>query len=132
MQLQLDMTTNKEWDLLLEPNARGQYNFVWQDDEKIDLPQRIKYYLRTYRGEYPIRENIGLPYFQQFFVKGTEIAAIENTISQYIMKRLREDTAYEILEIDCNIANYDAAKRSIELFLFVKTSLGEITINEIF
>jgi hypothetical protein len=131
-QLKLDIQTGNEWDLLLEPNERGQYNFVWQNTPDIDLPQRLKYYLRTYLGEYQIREEIGLPYFDQFFRKGIEMATIENTIMQYIGDRLYEDTDYQIDEIRCNVMNYNPSKRVLELFLFVKTDLEEITINEIF
>jgi hypothetical protein len=132
MQLLLDTDVGKEWDLALRPNERGQYDFVWQDEPDIDLPQRIKYYLRTYRGEYPIREEIGLPYFEQFFRKGIEMATVENTITQYIADRLHQDTAYQVEEIRCNVINYNPSRRVLELFLFVKTDLTEVTINEVF
>ncbi|MDR0303757.1 MAG: hypothetical protein LBH98_03175 [Chitinispirillales bacterium] len=132
MQLLLDMDVGTEWDLALRPNEHGKYNFVWQDEPEIDLRQRIKYYLRTYRGEYPIREELGLPYFEQFFRKGVEPAAIENTITQYIADRLYQDTAYQVQEIECKVMNYNPAKRVLELFLFLKTDITEVTINEIF
>ena len=131
MQLKLDTTVNEEWDLELLEGTHG-FNFAWIDEGEIDLPQRIKYYLRTYRGEYPIKEDMGLPYFEQFFKRNANIPRMENTITQYIAERLHQDTNYIVEEIECNITNFDPSKRVIEVFLFIKTQFGETAINEIF
>jgi len=128
-----DVFPSRGCDLMDKYHVFSSTNMVdWIDEGEIDLPQRIKYYLRTYRGEYPIKEDMGLPYFEQFFKRNANIPRMENTTTQYIAERLHQDTNYIVEEIECNITNFDPSKRVIEVFLYIKTQFTEATINEVF
>ncbi len=131
-QLSLNRIIGEEWDLDLQENEDGKFELAWADDTTIDLPQRLKYYLRTYRNEFELDTSVGLPFFQLFFVKGTDGGTIANTIEKYILNRLLADTNYNVLELFCEVMSYDPQKRLLNVFLFVKTEEDEVTVNELF
>jgi hypothetical protein len=132
LQLRLERQVGLEWDVELVRKENGKYDLVWADTADMDLSQRIKYYLRTFRGEYELDTCLGLPYLDLFFVKGTDIGTIKSTIKNYIARRIEEDTNYIIEEISCNLESYDSESRVLNIFLYVKTKETEASIYEVF
>lgn len=109
----IDLKLTPEHDLLIENGGLILIDGVDQ------IIQKLKIRLLTFLGEYIKNIDIGVPYFQEIFVKNPNITRIEAIIKQKIL----EDT--RILEILTFSTNYDPNGRTIEINFSIKTSAGD-------
>lgn len=48
------------------------------------IKQRLQIRLQTFKGEWFLNPNVGLPYFQEILKKGTDITIVDNIFRSYI------------------------------------------------
>lgn len=117
----MDLKLDTNGDLLF---INGQSPVVSEAAE--DLAQRLTIKLKTFKGEYFLNLDTGVPYYQSVFGKQRSKAAVDAIFQEQI---LAEPDALEITQFDSSI---DAATRQYSLSFRVRTESGvtdEITIT---
>jgi hypothetical protein len=69
------------------------------------IMQNIKTRLKTFLGEWFLDETIGLPYFQEIFVKGTSLSRIDTLFQQTIL------STQGVIELRTYEGEYDNSNR---------------------
>jgi hypothetical protein len=89
------------------------------------IEQDIRTALRTFKGEYFLNTNVGLPYFQEIFKKGTSPLIIQNRFKTAILARPGVKN-FESFEIEI-----DTALRQLNIEFTVNTDAGSIYMQEV-
>lgn len=91
-------------------------DFSLTQTESESLKQRLIIKLRTFRGEWYLDTQLGLPYFQRIFQKGTAKETVDSLFKQAI---LSEPEVQQLLEFSSSI---DRQFRIYTLNFIVKSS----------
>ncbi len=83
-----------------------------------DLSQRLRIKLQTYFGEWFLNTDIGVPYYQSVFTKGTSKAAVDLIFQQQILSER------DVLEISEFNSELDNSTRVYTLSFRVRTAEG--------
>lgn len=110
-----DFKLNSSWDIEF---INGQLAFT---NESESLIQRIRQRVSTFRGEWFLDESLGIPYFEDIFIKDYDLSRIE---AIYINELQRIDGVAEILSLDIAV---DDKKRELS----IQTRLRESETGEI-
>lgn len=92
------------------------------EDQADSVAQRLTIKLRTFRGEWFINTNNGIPYYQEIFGKVRNKQSIDLIFQQQI---LEEPDVVEIVEFSSVID----VGRTYSINFRVRTTLGQITNN---
>ena len=76
--IKLDLTTG---DIII---VSGQVLLI--TDSVSALRQRLQIRLSTFKGEWFLNSNAGLPYFQEIFVKSSTKELVDNLVRSFILK----------------------------------------------
>ncbi len=92
-------------------------------NEQAEIRQKLSERLQTFLEEWFLDVNLGLPYLQLIFVKGTPVTVIEDLFKNQIINTpgVTELSRFEPIELN--------AKREADLDFDVKTSFGEDAIK---
>jgi len=113
-----DLKLNSNNDLVIENN-----DFVFL--EGVDyVKQKLSRDLKTFLGECFMDTTIGIPYFQEIFIKGTTINRIAAIYKAAILQ------TFGVIEIlDFNM-DYNNANRNLIIDFLVNSEEGTIKISE--
>lgn len=108
-----DVKLDTDGDVLIE---NGDLVLV---DGLAAIGQHVAMRLRSYKGEWFLDQNAGVPYFQEILEKGTPEARIRS-----ILQRIILDTE-GITSVDSMDLDYDAAARTLVVDFQATTVSGE-------
>ncbi len=110
------LALNENHDISI--NVNGDFNFVEDIDE---TTQSIKTRLFFFFSEWPWDIKIGVPWYEQIFIKNYDKSLIESVLIKEI---LETDNVLELFNFDVNINNIN---RSLQLNnLIIRTNFGLI------
>jgi hypothetical protein len=89
------------------------------------IAQAVQQNLRFFRGEWFADEDIGIPYFEEIFVKNPDLAAVREWFRRTILETVG------ILDIVSLDLSFDAATRKITVTYRATSDLGEISATEV-
>lgn len=110
--LKLDPVTH---DLIIE---NFQYKEISTKTE--DLTQRIKIKLLTFKGEWFLDEDYGIPYFQDIFVKGITKEGVDDIF------RVAISNEPDVVALTEYSSEFDNSTRIYTLTATVRTTEGEV------
>lgn len=110
--LKLDPITH---DLIID---NFQYKEITTKTE--ELTQRIKIKLLTFKGEWFLDEDYGIPYFQDIFVKGITKEGVDDIF------RIALSNEPDVDSLISYSSEYDNATRHYSLTATVRTTEGEV------
>lgn len=90
-------------------------------EEKINVAQKLKIKLQTFKSEWFLDNTIGIPYFQTIFQRGVSKATVDAIYQEAI---LSEPYVKEIFEFNSMI---DPLTRTYQLSFKVRTRHNQIT-----
>lgn len=88
------------------------------DSLNSDLSQRLRIKLQTYLGEWFLNSDIGVPYYQSVFTKGTSKSATDLVFQQQILSER------DVIEISEFTSELNTLSRLYTLSFRVKTAEG--------
>lgn len=112
--LKIDRTTG---DLALDP-LTGDLAFVSDLDA---IAQAIDQKLSLFRGEYFLDESLGMPYFEEIFVKNPNMIAVREWFRTTIL------SVDGVLEVKSLSLDYVTVSRDLSVDFIVSTDLGELS-----
>lgn len=118
LNMYLDPTTH---DLQLDATGNIQ---VTADTEEL-LSVRIKTRFSTFRGEWFLDRNLGVPYFEEVMVKNPDVNAVRNLLLAQLVDIPGVD---EVLSFD---VNFNTASRLFQVNFKVRATDGTIVEGEI-
>lgn len=95
-------------------------------DDGAQTASKIRTNLLTYLGEWFLDENVGVPYFQRFFVKPVDLGDIESILKQVI---LQTEGVESLVSFE---SSFDGTSRGFGVDARVKTiynTIEEIKVN---
>lgn len=95
-------------------------------DGKDAIAQKIAIRLRFFKGEWFLDKRLGVPYFQQIFVKGTRLAVIAALLRKAI------STTPGVVSVPVFSVSLDSRTRALTTSFTVTTDLGDIDFSDLF
>lgn len=113
--MNLGQTADNDLDVI-----NGNLQLITGDEE---IAQLLKNRLLSFRGEWFLNLELGLPYFEQILEKATSLSAIEGIY----LKAITETPG--VRDIETFRLDFDPATRQIDLSFRARTSNGVIDFN---
>jgi len=90
-------------------------------DEETEIGQRIGLRLTTFRGEYFLNRNYGVPYYTQVFGKGIDIDTVKSLLTNSVLEVDGVRSLKDPIEL-----NYIPTTRELQARVRVNTVAGEV------
>lgn len=109
-----DVKLDTDGDVLIE---NGDLVLV---DGLAAIGQHVAMRLRSYKGEWFLDQNAGVPYFQEILAKGTPAARIRSILQRIILE------TDKVVSVDSMELDYDASARTLVVDFAATTTLGTL------